>query len=145
MVVLDLPFPPSANRLTRHGVQRGKLVSYSDAAYTSWRNEANGMFLRQRKSAGTPVDGAFTYHLVLDEKRWPKASDGDNRQKAVLDFLQAVGLIEDDKYAAGGGWSWGPVDGARVTVHPVNHARIKVKSTATSSGPKSKATLLAAG
>lgn len=103
------------------------------------------MFRAQQKYAGTPIKGAFTYHLILDETRWPKASDGDNRCKAPLDFLQEVGLIENDKYAAGGSWSWGPVKGARITAHPVEHARIKVKSTATSSGPKLKATLLAAG
>lgn len=145
MVVLDLPFPPSANRLTRHGVRNGKRVSYTNPDYASWKEEAGWMFKAQRKNAGTPIKGAFTYHLVLDETRWPKASDGDNRCKAPLDFLQDVGLIENDKLAVGGSWSWGPVKGARITAHPTQHPRIKAKSTATSSGQKSKATLLAAG
>lgn len=127
MVVLDIPFPPSANRLTRHGVRNGKRVSYTNPDYASWRKEAEGMYWQQKRNAGRPIKGAFTYHLVLDERRWPKASDGDNRQKAALDFLQAVGLIQDDKYAAGGSWSWGPVTGARITAYPVEHARIKVK------------------
>jgi Holliday junction resolvase RusA-like endonuclease len=136
MVVLDLPFPPSANRLTRHAAKSGKLLSYTDPDYRSWKADAYGEYLRQKKNAGSPVKGAFTYHLILDETRWPKASDGDNRGKAVLDFIQSVGLIENDKYAASGGWSWGPVTGARITVHPIDHARIKVSSTATSSTSK---------
>lgn len=139
MVVLDLPFPPSANRLTRHSAKRGKLMSYSDPDYTSWKSDAYANYLRQKKNAGSPVKGAFTYHLVLDETRWPRASDGDNRQKAPLDFLQSVGLIENDKYAVSGSWSWGPVQGARITVHPTTHARIKVKSIGTSNGIVSKA------
>lgn len=138
MVVLDLPFPPSANRLTRHGVRGNKLMSYSDPDYTAWKAEAHGMLDAQKRNVGTPIRGAFTYHLVLDETRWPQASDGDNRQKAVLDFLQDAKLIENDKYAVGGSWSWGPIKGARITAHPVEHARIRVKPIATSRGRASK-------
>ena len=127
MVVIDIPFPPSANRLTRHGVRGGKLVSYTNQDYASWQKLAEDMFWQQKRLAGSPIDGAFTYHITLDEMRWPKASDGDNRAKAPLDFLQDMGLIVNDKYAAGGSWSWGPVEGARVSVHPVTHPRIKVK------------------
>lgn len=126
MVFLELPFPPSANRLTRHGVRGGKLVSYTNPDYASWRKEAEGMFWQQKRDAGTPIDGAFTYHLTLDETRWPKASDGDNRAKAPLDFLQAMGLIKNDKYAASGTWSWGPVSGCTISATPITHPRIKV-------------------
>lgn len=134
MVIVDLPFPPSANRLTRHAVRGGRRVSYTAPDYVAWKEHAGWMFNAQRKNAGTPITGAFTYHLILDETQWPKASDGDNRCKAALDFLEDAGLIPNDKYAVGGSWSWGPVKGARITAHPVNHARIKVKSTDTSRG-----------
>lgn len=145
MVVLDLPFPPSANRLTRHAAKGGKLMSYSDPAYTSWKNEAHGEWLRQRKSAGEPIKGFFTYHIALDKSRWPKASDGDNRGKAVLDFLQSVGLIENDKYAVGGTWSWAPVKGCFVTVLPMKNSQLERGRSDMSNGRKSKASLIAAG
>lgn len=143
MVVLDLPFPPSANRLTRHGVRGGKLLSYTNPDYASWRKEAEGMFLQQKKTCGTPIKGFFTYHIALDKTRWPKASDGDNRAKAVLDFLQAMELIEDDKFAVSGTWSWAPVKGCMVQVHA--SANSELERTATSSGQKSKASLISAG
>lgn len=132
MVVIELPFPPSANRLTRHSAKGGKLMSYSASDYTSWKADAYVAYLRQKKVMGTPIKGAFSYHITLDETRWPRASDGDNRGKAILDFLQSVGVIENDKYAVGGGWSWGPVKGCQVTAQQVTHPRIKVSSTDTS-------------
>jgi len=107
MVMLHLPFPPSANRLWRSG----KGNTYISDKYRIWKNEAHSHFIMQRKGAGNPIRGNFTYHIILDEKRRKVARDGDNRGKCVLDFLQAVGLIEDDKFADGGGWSWGPIDG----------------------------------
>ena len=143
MIAIYLPFPPSANRLTRHGTRGGKLMSYSDPAYTSWKADAYCEYLRQKKTAGEPIKGFFSYHIALDKTRWPKASDGDNRGKAVLDFLQSVGLIENDKYAVGGTWSWAPVKGCFVQAHRVTESELARSDT--SSGRKSKASLIAAG
>jgi Holliday junction resolvase RusA-like endonuclease len=126
VVTLFLPFPPSANRLTRHGVRGGKLMSYTNPEYASWQSDAADMYWEQKRTAGRPIEGAFSYHITLDERRWPKASDGDNRGKAPLDFLQDMGLIVNDKYAAAGSWSWGPVDGCQIRAHPITHPRIKV-------------------
>lgn len=143
MVILDLPFPPSANRLTRHSAKGGKLLSYTNPDYASWRKEAEGMFLQQKKYCGTPIKGFFSYQIALDKTRWPMARDGDNRSKAVLDFLQAMGLIEDDKFAVAGSWSWAPVSGCFVQAHAVTKSELE--SPATSHGKKSKATLISAG
>lgn len=144
MVVLDLPFPPSANRLTRHAATKtGKLLSYTNPDYDSWKVEAEGMYQQQKRSCGGPIKGFFSYHIALDKTRWPKASDGDNRSKAVLDFLQAMELIEDDKFAVSGSWSWAPVNGCLVQVHPVSQSELE--RTATQRGKKSKATLISAG
>lgn len=106
MVTLTLPFPPSANRLWRTGKGR----TYLDPKYKDWKDEAFACYLQQKRAAGQPIKGHFTYHLTLDEKKRKVARDGDNRNKAALDFLQSVGLIEDDKLADGGSWSWGPVE-----------------------------------
>ncbi len=121
MVVIDLPFPISANRMWRRSGSR----IHISKEYAAWKSEADAMFMQQKRAAGKPIKGAFTYHIALDGTRWPKASDGDNRGKCLLDFLQRVGLIENDKYAASGTWSWAPVKGCTVAVRPVEHARIK--------------------
>jgi len=143
MIAIDLPFPPSTNRLTRHAAKGGKLLSYTNPDYVSWRKEAEGMFMQQKRSCGEPIKGFFSYHIALDKTRWPKARDGDNRGKAVLDFLEAMGLIEDDKFAVGGSWSWAPVSGCFVQAHPVSKSELERRDT--SPGKKSKATLLSAG
>lgn len=118
MVTLTLPFPVSVNRIWRHG--KGK--TFISKQYAAWKGAAHVAYLQQRKSVGEPVAGNFTYHIILDEKRRKQARDGDNRGKVVLDFLQDVGLIVDDKFADAGSWSWGPVDGCMVRVYKVGRA-----------------------
>lgn len=106
MVVIVLPFPVSVNRMYRAGVSR----PYISKEYKKWKDDADVAFMRQRKECGTPIKGDFRYHITLDEKLRARARDGDNRQKVVLDALQRFGLIEDDKFATAGSWSWGPTD-----------------------------------
>jgi len=115
MVTLSLPFPISANRLWRNG--RGR--TYLSPQYRAWKDAAFASYLQQKREAGTPIIGNFTYHITLDEKKRKQARDGDNRGKGVLDFLQSVGLIEDDKFADSGSWSWGPIEPGTcfVTLH----------------------------
>ena len=115
--MLSLPFPVSVNRIWRTGNGR----TYISPQYRTWKDQAYVAYIQQRKTVGRPVVGNFTYHITLDEKRRKVARDGDNRGKCVLDFLQHVGLIEDDKLANAGSWCWGPVDGCVVRVHGVVH------------------------
>jgi Holliday junction resolvase RusA-like endonuclease len=110
MVHLELPFPPSANSIWR----RGKHSTYISKSYDAWKKAAGDAFLMQKRGCGTPIAGNFTYHITLNEKRRKVARDGDNRTKVVLDFVQAMGLIVDDKFADAGSWSWGPVEGCVV-------------------------------
>ena len=105
MVTLSLPFPPSQNGLfSNFGRKRVR-----SERYLNWEGEAYFAFLEQKKECGRPIKGNFTYHLVLDEGKRANR-DGDNFNKAVLDFLQKFGLIENDKFADAGSWSWGPCD-----------------------------------
>ena len=113
MVTLTLPFPVSSNRIWRNGNGR----TYISPQYRAWKDQAYVAYIQQRKTVGSPVEGNFTYHIILDEKKRKQARDGDNRGKVVLDFLQSVGLIVDDKLADAGSWSWGPVEGCMVRVH----------------------------
>ena len=108
---LCLPFPISANRLWR----KSRSVVHISQEYKSWKLEAEGWYVQQRKS--TPrIPGNFTYHLTLDKTRRKVARDGDNRCKCVLDFIQRMDLIEDDKLADSGTWEWGEADGCVISV-----------------------------
>lgn len=111
MVTLSLPFPPTLNHAKGIGRRKdGSAFMYSKDNLKQFKKDAHGFYLEQKRDCGEPIKGNFTYHIVLDEKRRPVARDGDNRGKYVLDFLQSVGLIEDDKLADAGSWSWGPVE-----------------------------------
>lgn len=113
---LELPFPVSVNSIwkkSKHGMYRSK-------AYEQWEREADVLLLKQKaeKTVGKPVEGHFTYSVVLDQSKRKSNMDGDNfGSKVILDYLQRVGLIENDSMADSGSWSWGPVDGCVVTVH----------------------------
>ena len=121
-VVLHLPWPPSvndANKFSRRGY-------YPSDDKKNFFREANSLFLTQKRSlSGQKVAGPFTYHLVLNRSQRGPLMDGDNRAKYPLDCAQKFGLIENDKLAEGGSWSWGSCEhGAMLSIHPfsVNQA-----------------------
>lgn len=112
-IYLALPFPPSTNDLLQIGRGRGhgKPVVFRSTSKNAFLKEADAMFLQQKRQlAGLRISGPFTYHLTLSEKLRTASMDGDNREKAALDFLQRVNLIDNDKYAQGGSWAWGPCE-----------------------------------
>lgn len=92
-VVLDVPVPPSVNRLCR--------ISYANRPLLRrWKKTADMMLMasgqyRQAKA----VKGPFELHVVLDERRC--RADPDNVIKVAIDFLKRIELITDDspKYA----------------------------------------------
>lgn len=107
MALVVLPFPPSVNAIWRNAGGR----TYRTPEYKKWRDDAYAAYLQQSKATRNPVKGHFTYHVILDDKRRKPNMDGDNyASKAVLDFLQYVGLIDNDALADAGSWSWGPTD-----------------------------------
>lgn len=110
-MVISFPFPVSTNRLWAGGKGRVFLTP----AYKKWKDAADVSFQQQRRHIGQPVKGRFTYHIALDEKKRANR-DGDNFCKAVLDQLQRLELIENDKLADQGSWAWAPVEGCLVTV-----------------------------
>lgn len=118
--VLHLPFPPSINSANRFGKNKrtGRMQYYPSKDKEAFFVEADGLFLTQKRGLER-VAGPFTYHLVLNEQMRSPTADGDNRGKYCLDYLQRVGLIDDDKLAAGGSWSWGLCEfGAMLSVYP---------------------------
>jgi hypothetical protein len=125
--VIDLPWPPSVNEANAVGKNKktGKPFLYSGAAKKKFLDDAKMLLMAQKgwaKFNGNPISpvlGEFTYHITLNEAERKPLMDGDNRGKYVLDFLQTAKLIENDKLAHGGSWSWGPCEyGCRVIVKP---------------------------
>jgi len=116
MIVLHLPWPPSINEANRFG-KRGY---YPSTAKQKFIADAHGLYLTQKRAlGGLRVEGPFTYHLVLNRAHRGPLTDGDNRIKYPLDCAQTFGLIENDKFAEAGSWSWGEcLHGCMLSIHP---------------------------
>lgn len=110
MVSLDLPLPPSTNRLYRRAGSR----IIKSAEYRAWIHEAGLFLVRQHPK---PIKGRVSIGVTVGQTR----KDLDNNAKGLLDLLVLHGVIEDD----------GPsivrrinlsldesIEGVRVTVSP---------------------------
>ena len=94
--VIDLPYPPSVNRLWRRGAE-GMFLSKE---YVAWKKAADNLALATAVLRGRKrIDGAFEAHVVLARDQRGRNSDLDNHgSKAVLDWAQRVELIANDKH-----------------------------------------------
>ena len=94
MITLDLPIPPSANRIWMSGSARTVL---SDA-YKDWKRAADQFALAQLGAGHRePISGPFCVTITLDRKRNGRG-DPDNRIKPTLDYLQRAGVVANDKH-----------------------------------------------
>lgn len=114
-IIIDLPMPPSVNRIWRANRAGPKAVSISPE-YAAWKRHADGMALSMAQFRGLKtIVGPFEAKIVLRRQR----GDLDNRSKGVLDWLQSRGVIADDKYCERLVLEWGDAPtGCRVTVTP---------------------------
>jgi crossover junction endodeoxyribonuclease RusA len=88
-IVINLPTPPSVNRLWRSG--RGRV--FRSASYTNWIRAADAELMARRQRPKKRIEGPFEAHVTLSRK---VRGDVDNRVKAVLDFLQSREIIRND-------------------------------------------------
>lgn len=112
-IVLDLPLPPSVNRIWRANKAGPKRVSVSPE-YASWKRSADALSLATAQFRGLKtIVGTFEARIVIQRTR----GDLDNRVKGILDYLQSRGVIADDKYCERITVEWGDAPaGARVTI-----------------------------
>ena len=102
---LTLPVPPSVNRFM------GKLGN-SSPDVRKWMELANGYVYEQKPLV--LIKGPFILEITWPISCWDEEKggkfDADNRVKPLLDYLQKLGIIENDKL----GWllhiGWGDVD-----------------------------------
>lgn len=116
-ITLDMPFPTSTNRL--HGHRRGHVYRTKD--YEAWLKNCDAWCLLKHQYPRQRIAGPFEIEILLDDRR---RGDGDNRIKAVLDWLQSREIIADDKNCRHGSWEWVSHEqapcGCRVTVRELN-------------------------
>jgi Holliday junction resolvase RusA-like endonuclease len=112
-IVLDLPMPPSVNRIWRANKAGPKHVSISPE-YRQWKAHADALAMSLGQFRGLKtIAGKFEVHIVLQRQR----GDLDNRAKGLLDWLQSRSVVLDDKYCERLTLEWGDAPhGARVTV-----------------------------
>jgi Holliday junction resolvase RusA-like endonuclease len=94
--VMDLPFPPSTNKIWAPRKGGGGQLMRS-GKYSSWLKKAdkvvvvNGSWRHRVR-----MPGRFTALILLDQQKRAR-SDCDNRIKGVLDWAQKVDLIKNDQ------------------------------------------------
>ncbi len=98
-----LPFPPSVNRIWRYA--RGK--AHLSADYIKWKQEADAAAQIQ-KLGRFPVLGRHVLDVHLSDA-FKRASDVDNRLKAIADWCQRVHLTVNDRYCAKASIEWDSV------------------------------------
>ena len=119
-MILELPLPPSVNRIWQMASGMGV---YRTKEYIAWRKECDGLCMLYRWHK-TPIVGRFIVEIVLNEKQ-PNRGDCDNRIKAILDFLHSTGITEDDRYCQKVSAEWGEAPaGCRVTITAADAGRV---------------------
>lgn len=115
-IVLDLPAPPSVNKVRRVDWSNVRVVK-------AWQNVANAYVLAAKGRTNSPLKlvkvPRFELHILLSEHH--TRIDLDNGLKALIDYLRKIELIEDDspKHMRRLLVEWGNAPlGCRVTVRP---------------------------
>lgn len=112
-MILDLPMPPSVNRIWKVSAKRGGNV-YASPTYRKWMKTCLMMCFETRWHK-TPIKGPFEVLITLDSTK--RRGDADNYTKAPIDFLHRSGITEDDRLCEKLGVEWGLAPmGCRVTV-----------------------------
>jgi Holliday junction resolvase RusA-like endonuclease len=101
-IILDLPFPPSANRIwrSRHYSPR----PYRSEEYISWIEHADMAVMAARAFPKRKIIGPFEAAILLSDLAG--RGDGDNRIKALLDWCQSRDIVRNDSDCRRGSWEW---------------------------------------
>lgn len=94
-LVVTVPLPPSANKLTRNVPGKGRV---STSAYRAWTEEASWHAIAAWRTAGKP---AFTrpLQMTLDLGLADRRRDAGNTLKPIEDMLvKAIEGLPDDRW-----------------------------------------------
>lgn len=96
MLVIDCPVPPSLNRLWRFKNAKGTLRIYKDTTYDRWLQSFWFCWLRDKPKSFKTIEGPIEAEILLCPRR---KRDADNSAKALMDAMQAIGIIKNDSQA----------------------------------------------
>ena len=115
---LDLPRPPSINRLWRHG--RGK--HYNSPAYLQWITDADMVAIARKYMQGHEmVIGKWIADITI--KRVARFDLDNLGTKALFDWLESREFVRSDHDNEGYTVRWGDApEGCRVTITPLQKA-----------------------
>lgn len=116
LIVVDLPVPPSVNRIWRvnkagnrdavhwnqlkHAIQRRKQNVIKSDLYKRWLKQADALAMATGALKNVPmIKGRFSALIVIatDDIEADPPFDVDNRSKGVLDWAQSRKLIFNDR------------------------------------------------
>lgn len=98
MLEINLPYPPSTNRIWRASGGPGGRKVYVAPEYATWKQQADVMLMARRGWMMHRITGAFEVDIALCPPKGKQRGDLDNRIKAILDFLQRSTIISNDKH-----------------------------------------------
>ena len=110
--VIDLPRPPSVNRIWRN--------HHRSAGYMAWIEQADALIMAHGGLRGREmIRGHFT--ALIEIKPTSIRCDLDNRIKAVLDYAQRIALISNDQNCMEitAKWSEEAIAGCRLTIRSI--------------------------
>lgn len=98
VIAIDLPFPPSVNRVWRvkTNPKTGKRYGYRSAPYMKWLKQADNQWLEQKpRGPFKTIEGPFSIRIMLSRPD-KRSRDCDNYSKAPMDWLQRAAIIKND-------------------------------------------------
>jgi Holliday junction resolvase RusA-like endonuclease len=98
IIAVDLPVPPSTNKLWRQGGGDTYGRVHLSKAYKTWKHTADMQVMADGGLRGfKTIKGEFEVRIVLDRDQNARG-DLDNRIKALLDWAQSREIIANDKH-----------------------------------------------
>lgn len=118
-IELDLPAPPSTNRIWQRS-KAGKRAVFTSAEYSTWKRTSDDLIGSMAQLRGVkPIPREFEAHIILSERH--TRIDLDNACKALLDYAVRCNLVVDDspKYLRRlvAEWGYAPA-GCRLILRP---------------------------
>lgn len=97
-IVVDLPYPPSVNKIWRSTAAISSKRVYLAPSYVLWKTHADALLMSERGWTKKRLAGPFEIEIDLCCPAKHPRGDLDNRIKAVLDYLQRAEIVSNDKY-----------------------------------------------
>lgn len=95
-IELELPYPPSVNTYWAVRKYRGRVAVGKSAKAIAWHASASAAILE----AGRPTVGLAAVKVEIVAHPPRRSCDVDNCLKAILDALEAAGVVENDNQVA---------------------------------------------